>query len=63
MITTNKDLVEYLFLFPPDAKIEFLTEGGPLKILSIYSKDCSFVDGKPVNTEEAEEVTIDLGTP
>ncbi len=63
MITTNKDLMDRLFLFPPDAKIEFLTQGGPLEILSVYSEGCSFVDGEPVNTEGAEVVCIDLGAP
>ena len=62
MIVTVKDLVGRLFLFPPDAKLEFLT--GPdnkAEILSVYSENCSFRDGKPINTENDKLVCIDLG--
>ena len=62
MISTVKDLVDRLMLFPPGAKLEFLT--GPdniLEILSVYSENCSFVDGKPTNTENDKLVCIDLG--
>ena len=62
MITTVKDLIERLSLFRPDANLEFLS--GPdriLEILSVYSENCSFVDGKPTNTENDKLVCIDLG--
>ncbi len=64
MITTVKDLVDLVLLFPPDAKVRFLGETHPVEILSIYSDGCSFhKDGKPYNTEGSKFVYIDLGIP
>ncbi len=61
MIETVKDLVDRLFMFPPDARVKFLAgTGTELEILSIYSENCSFRDGKPINTEKDKEVFIDL---
>ena len=61
MITTVKDLIDRLSLFRPDAKLEFLTgRDQRIEILSIYSENCSFRDGKPINTENDKLVCIDL---
>ncbi len=64
MITNVQDLTDRLSVFRPDAKVEFLVGPGEvLVVLSIYSENCSFVDGKPTKAENDMLVCIDLGEP